>query len=177
VEYPSAHDTVMPVPVCACSADGTTPLAAAVAGQGWSMQAGNTHVSSSLQVAVEDVDHPVAQVTTIPLPVGVVGTVGVVLLAAAVSGQGSSMQVGNVHVSSALQVAVPSGDHPTLHVTVISLPVGDVRADGVDPSGVAGQGSSIHRVSAPDASSPGPASGRGLENPSAQSVQTWPTTF
>jgi hypothetical protein len=160
VEYPVAQVTAMPLPVFVVGADGVAPLATSVAGQGWSMQVGNVHVSSALQVAVEDVDHPVAQVAVIPWPVGVVGTDGLDPLASAVAWQGSSMQVGNCHVSSALQVAVPDGENPMSHVTGISPPVADVGTDGVVPSAVPGQGSSLHWVSPLDASSPGPDNAR-----------------
>jgi hypothetical protein len=82
------------------------------------VQSGNIHVSSTLQVAVLDVDHPVAQVATIPVPVGVSGADGVDEFAAAVAGQGWSTQVGNVQVSSALQVAVPVVEYPVSQTTV-----------------------------------------------------------
>jgi hypothetical protein len=140
VEYPIAQVTLIAKFVFAVGADGVVPSGAAVAGQGWSMQVGNSHVSSSLQVAVSDVDHPVAQVTSMPVPVGDSGAKGVVVLAT-VAGQGSSLQMGSVHVLSALQVAVSDVENPVAQVTGIPVPVDDVGADGVFPvaSTVAGQ--------------------------------------
>ena len=57
------------------------------------MQTGRVQVLSALHVAVSDVEYPVAHVTAIPVPVADSTAEGVVPLAAAVVGHGSS--VGN----------------------------------------------------------------------------------
>jgi hypothetical protein len=89
------------------------------------MHLGNTHVSSSLQVAVSEVEYPLAQVTSISVPVGDTAAIGVMPSAASVAGQGSSLQVGSVQVLSALQVAVSDVENPVAQVTAIPVPVGD----------------------------------------------------
>jgi hypothetical protein len=88
------------------------------------MHLGNTHVSSSLQVAVSEAEYPLAQVTSISVPVGDNGAEGI-LTFASVAGQGSSLQVGSVQVLSALQVAVSDVENPVAQVTAIPAPVGD----------------------------------------------------
>jgi hypothetical protein len=79
------------------------------------------------------------------VPVGESGTPGVPLCAT-VAGQGSSLQVGSVHVSSSLQVAVSVVENPGAQDTAIPVPVGDDGADGVFPfaGAVAGHASSLH---------------------------------
>jgi hypothetical protein len=144
-EYPTTHFTAILVPVFDLGADGVVPPAASVAGQGSSLQVGNSHVSSALQVALAEVEYPTAQVTSIPVPVLDAAADGVVPSSAGVAGQGWSLQFGNTHVSSTLQVAVSEVEYPVAQVTAIPTPVGDTAADGVMPSAasVAGQGSSV----------------------------------
>jgi hypothetical protein len=108
VEYPVAQVTGMSVLV---TDSGTSGRLGSVAEskddrQGSSKQVGNDHVSSTLQVAVPVVDHPVAQVTAMSTPVGDSGTNGLCSDAGTVAGQGSSTQVGRTQVPSTLQVAV-----------------------------------------------------------------------
>jgi hypothetical protein len=144
VSYPGAQTTEIPVPVGDSGTDGLIQSAEALAGQGSSSQVGKVQVSSSLHVAVDVVENPAAQVTGMPVLVTDSETDGEVGSVEMIDRQGSSKQVGNDHVSSALQVALPVVDHPVAHVTAISTPVGDSGANGVSPDAgtVAGQGSS-----------------------------------
>jgi hypothetical protein len=154
VEYPVSQSTAILLPVGDVRTEGIV-ASAFCPWHGSSTQVGNIQVSSSLQVAVPDGEYPTGQVTAMSTPVGDFGTDGSVPFDFT-AGQGSSMQVGIVQVSSALQVAVPDGEYPTSHVTTMPLPVGDVGAYGWVSFVVAGQGSSLHLVSFPDASSPSP---------------------
>jgi hypothetical protein len=148
-EYPVAQVTAIPSPVLDCGAAGVGPFASSVAGQGSSLQAGNRHVPSALQVALPVGEYPTGQVALTSLPVGDSGTDGAIADPAAPSeftaSQGSSTQDGNIHVSSTLQVAVPSGEYPVGQVAMIPIPVGDVGTIGESTVAgpVAGQGSSL----------------------------------